>query len=111
MIKIRVEPGEEVLKVLTSGIQARGINEAAIVALIGAVDEFCISNMPKDNALKDIITEYSQPAELSGTGAISGGKVHLHVVLGQEDHSTLSGHLHWAKVNSWFVEAFIVPLE
>lgn len=111
MIKVRVEPGAEVLKALTAEIEARGISEGAIVSLIGAVDGFCISNMPKKDALQDILTEYSQPAELSGTGAISDGKVHIHVVLGQEDHSTLSGHLHWAKVNSWFVEAFIVPLD
>ena len=111
MIKIRVEPGGEVIKTLTAEVQAKGISEAAIVSLIGAVDEFCISNMPKEDAKKDILTEYSQPAELSGTGAISDGKVHIHVVLGQEDHSTLSGHLHWAKVNSWFVEAYLVPLD
>jgi uncharacterized protein len=111
MIKIRVEPGGEVIKTLTAELQAAEISDAAIVSLVGAVDEFCISNMPKEDAKKDILTEYAQPAELSGTGAVSGGKVHIHVVLGQEDHSTLSGHLHWAKVNSWFVEAYIMPLD
>lgn len=111
MIKIRVEPGGEVMKTLTAEVQAKGISDAAIVSLVGAVDEFCISNMPKEDAKQDILTEYTQPGELSGTGAINGGKVHIHVVLGQQDHSTLSGHLHWAKVNTWFVEAYILPLD
>ncbi|MEU8364354.1 PPC domain-containing DNA-binding protein [Nonomuraea sp. NPDC048882] len=111
MIKLKVLPGQEVLAALTAQLAERNIREAAIVSLIGAADEFCISNMAKADAMKDILTEYTEPCELSGTGAVSDGKVHIHVVLGREDNSTLSGHLHWANVKSYFVEAYVMPLD
>ncbi len=65
--------------------------------------------MPKGDALSDILTEYAQPFEMSGTGEVKDGKVHLHVVLGGED-GTVSGHLHWATVDHWFVRAYITPV-
>jgi hypothetical protein len=42
------------------------------------VDSFTISTMPKDDATEDVITDYSLPAEMTGTGEITNGTVHIH---------------------------------
>lgn len=80
------------------------------MSLIGAIDSCGISNMPANDASKDIITEYKQPFEVSGTGEITDGKVHIHVVLGREGDTARAGHLHWAKVETFFVHAYAMPL-
>jgi len=90
-------------------MKQRGITEAAIVSLIGAVEGCCVSVMPKDNPLDDLPTEYDQPFEMSGTGQVKDGKVHIHCVMGG-DGGTVSGHLHWAKVDHWFVDAHVIPV-
>lgn len=95
---------------LTAQLKTHGIQRGAIVSLIGAVDHCCISNMPKNNAKDDILTEYHEPLELSGSGEITDGKPHIHVVLGREGDSTLSGHLHHAKVETWYVHAYVMAL-
>lgn len=111
MFVISVQPGEEVMESVTRQLQARGFNDGAIVSLVGAVDACCISNMPKDDPESDILNEYKQPFELSGTGEIKDGKPHIHCVLGSEDDSALAGHLHWARVENWFVNVYVMPLE
>ncbi|OIP98096.1 hypothetical protein AUK40_02020 [Candidatus Wirthbacteria bacterium CG2_30_54_11] len=64
--------------------------------------------MPADDARKDVLTEYHIPCELSGTGEIRDGKPHIHAVLGRSGDQAISGHLHWAKVKSWYVSVFIL---
>ncbi len=83
---------------------------AAIVSFIGAVDSACISNMPKGDAKDDILTEYSQPMEASGSGEIRDGKPHIHAVFGTEGDVTVSGHLRWAKVETHFVNVYVLPV-
>jgi uncharacterized protein len=106
---VSVGRGEEVIETISREVAERGVTEAAVVSLIGAVEGCCVSIMPKGDALSDILTDYAQPFELSGTGEVKDGKVHLHVVLGGED-GTVSGHLHWARVDHWFVRAYVVPV-
>jgi predicted DNA-binding protein with PD1-like motif len=89
----------------------RGIHNGAVVSLIGAIDSCRISNMPKDNAADNIFSDYKQPFELSGTGEIKDGTLHIHCVLGTDDADrALAGHLHSARVEHWFVNAYIIPL-
>ena len=110
MILLHVKPGEEVMEALTRRAAAHGLTDAAIVSLIGAVDTARISNMPAGDPRSDVITEYPQPCELSGTGEITAGKVHLHVVLGREGDVAVSGHLHDARVETFYVHAYVLPL-
>jgi predicted DNA-binding protein with PD1-like motif len=110
MIVLVVEPGNEVMQTLRRLAAEHGVHDAAIVSLIGAVDACAISNMPASDARSDIITEYAQPCELSGTGEITDGAVHIHVVLGREGDVAVSGHLHWAKVETFFVHAYVMPM-
>lgn len=110
MILLAVKPGEEVIETLTLRASEAGVANGAIVSLIGAVDACTISNMPANDARSDVISEYSQPFELSGTGEIVDGKVHIHVTLGREGDGALSGHLHSATVETFFVHAYTIPL-
>lgn len=110
MILLAVKPGEEVVETLTRRAAEEGISDGAIVSLIGAVDAATISNMSANDAGSDILTEYRQPLELSGTGEIRNGRVHIHVALGREGDVALAGHLHRAEVETFFVHAYTLPL-
>jgi uncharacterized protein len=111
MFVISVKPGEEVMETVTAGVASRGVRNGAIVSLVGAIDSCCISNMPKGDPKDDILTEYEQPFEMSGTGEIKDGKPHIHCVLGRESDTSLAGHLHWARVNTWFVNVYIAEMD
>lgn len=110
MIKIEIQSGEEIIESLTRQLAEKGIKEAAIVSIIGAVDDCAISSMDKNDAKKVITKEYHEPLELTGTGEIENGKPHIHAILGREDFSTLSGHLEWGKIQAWFVHIYVLPL-
>lgn len=110
MIKIKIKPGEEVIQTLTNFLQEKNILEASIVSIIGAVDAVCISTMPKDDAKKDILTEYHEPLEMSGTGEVIEGKPHIHAVLGRGGNQAVFGHMHWANIQNWFVHVYVIPL-
>jgi uncharacterized protein len=110
VFNIRIEKDQEVINYITEYCKAKQITNAAIVSIIGAVDSCCISNMPKNNAKEDILTEYNIPLEIIGSGEIKNGKVHIHCILGQEGDRALAGHLHWANVKTWFISAYIISL-
>jgi uncharacterized protein len=107
---VSVGPGEEVVATIARKTAELGIRSGAIVSLIGAVESAAISTMPRDDATKDVITEYAQPLELLGTGEIKDGAVHIHVTVGSEGNQSFSGHLHHATVTSFFVNAYVMAL-
>ena len=111
MIKIEIKSGEEVIENLSRQIKKAGIKQAAIVSIIGALDSFALSTMPKTDGKKVVVNEFHEPVELTGTGEIENGKPHLHVTVGREDASALMGHLEWGKVKDWFIHVYIMPLE
>jgi len=108
MLLISVQPGQEVIATVEQELKERGVQNGAIVSLVGAIDSCCISNMPKDDPKKDILTEYVQPFEMAGTGEIKDGKPHIHCILGREGDTALAGHLHWAHVQNWFVNVYVL---
>jgi predicted DNA-binding protein with PD1-like motif len=65
VITLEVRHGE-LIEGLTKQAADAGITHGAIVSLIGAVESFTLSTMPADDATKDVVTDYSQPAEMSG---------------------------------------------
>jgi len=111
LLIVSAQPGEEVLGSIGRQLAEQGVRNGAVVSLIGAVDRYCISNMPKSNAKDDILTEYDEPGELSGTGEIVDGVLHLHAVLGTEGDTSRAGHLHWARADTWFVRAYVMPAD
>lgn len=110
MIVLSVKPGEEVMDSLTRQLAEHQIRSGAVASLVGAIDSCGLSNMPAGNAKEDILTEYNQPFELSGTGEIVDGKPHLHCVVSGEGNAAIGGHLHWARVETFFVHAYVLPL-
>lgn len=99
----------EVLEQLRKAAAERGIRNAGI-HLIGGVDAFTISTMPAHDASQDIVTTYDQPGELTGTGEVVDGQVHVHVVCGIEGDMAKAGHLHAATVATFFVRAYVTEV-
>lgn len=108
LLTFRIEPGQELMEVLTSEFQARKLTRGAIVSVIGATEECCISNMPEGDPKKDVLTEYRKPLELSGNGEIRDGKPHIHCTLSGEGNSAIHGHLHFAKVQAWYISVYVL---
>lgn len=100
----------ELISSLTKQIADAGITDAAIVSLIGAADRFTLSTMPRNDARSDVLTDYDEPAEMSGTGEIVAGTVHIHATMAVNGDRGLSGHLHSAHVETWFARAYLIPL-
>jgi predicted DNA-binding protein with PD1-like motif len=98
------------MSTVTEELARRNVKSGAIVSLIGAIDRCVISNMPARDPKSDILTEYCQPFEMSGTGEISDGKPHIHCVLGREGDVSLAGHLHSANVETWFVNVYVAEM-
>ena len=109
MIRIDVTPGREVMATIQAEVRARGITNAAII-LIGAVDLATISTMSAADHSVDQEYSYLEPLELSGTGEVVGGEVHVHVTLGRQDRVAVFGHLHCAMVQNFFVHAYVTPV-
>ncbi|MBI3687073.1 MAG: DUF296 domain-containing protein [Actinobacteria bacterium] len=99
----------DLMTAITQRAGELGITNGAIVSLIGAVDSFTVSTMPAHDASADILTDYDLPAEMSGTGEIVDGLVHVHAVLAVEGDRAISGHLHRAHVGHWFARAYVLP--
>lgn len=110
MFLISVQPGDEVIRKVTTELAQRNVKNGAIVSLIGAIDRCVISNMPAGDPKSDILTEYAQPFEVTGTGEIKDGIPHIHCVLGREGDVSLAGHLHSAHVENWFVNVYVAEL-
>lgn len=108
-ILINIREGE-VVEQLQKAVAERGIQNAGI-HLVGGVDSFTISTMPAHDATQDIVTAYDQPGELTGTGEIVDGQVHVHVVCGIEGDVAKAGHLHAATVETFLVSAYVNVVE
>lgn len=109
MFVVEVRNNQEVIARLEEAIAENGIKNGAIASFFGAFDSCCISNMPIDNAQQDVLVEYDIPLEVSGCGDVVDGKVHIHVTASSVKDQIIAGHLHWARVKTWFVKAYIIP--
>jgi predicted DNA-binding protein with PD1-like motif len=98
----------ELLASITKQAAEAGIANGAIVSLIGAADRFTLSTMPADNAREDVLTDYDVPAEMSGSGEIVNGAVHIHATMAIHGNQAISGHLHRADIGTWFARVYII---
>lgn len=108
MLVIDVQKDEDVIKKVQNVISDRGIKNAAIVSVIGAVKSCTISNMDAKDAGKDISHTYNEHLELSGSGEVTDGSIHIHCVASRMGEQTLAGHLVMAVVGEWFVRVYIM---
>jgi len=102
---------DELLESIARQAKNLGIRNAAIVTLIGAADSFRISTMPADDATTDTITDYDLPAEMTATGEIVDGVVHIHAAMAVNGDRAVAGHLHRAVVRTHFARAYLLPVE
>jgi len=107
VLVVEIREGE-LLDQLRQAARDKGITDAAIVTLIGAVDSFTLSTMPADDATKDVLTDYDMPAEMTATGEIVDGKPHIHAVMAVEGDRAISGHLHRAQIGTHFARAYLL---
>ncbi len=107
MVVIEIRNGE-LIETVAKEAHRLGLDNGAIVSLIGAVDTFTISTMPATDARADVITDYAVPAEMTGTGEITDGTVHIHAVMALEGDRAIAGHLHRAQVGTWFARAYVL---
>jgi predicted DNA-binding protein with PD1-like motif len=108
MIVIEVSDGE-LIGSLQRALGERGVSDGAIVSLIGAVDTFTVSTNAARDATKDVLTDYDLPAEMTGSGEVVNGTVHIHAVMAVEGDRAIAGHLHRAGVGTWFARAYVAP--
>jgi hypothetical protein len=50
-----------------------------------------VSTMPREDPSADVLTEYDSPAEMTATGEIVDGAVHVHAVMGLKATAPLPG--------------------
>ncbi|TCC30679.1 DNA-binding protein [Kribbella speibonae] len=111
MFMIPIPPGEEVVKTIGAALNSAGVENGAVVSLIGMVLDCTISTMEPDDPTNDIPSTHTQALELSGNGEIRNGVVHLHVVLGATDGQAISGHLISATTGNATTNAYVLPLD
>jgi len=105
---IKVAQGE-LLEEIEVAAKDAGITDAAIVSLIGAVDDFTISSMPLNDATRDQPLSYAMPAEMTGSGELVDGKPHIHVVMAVQGNKALAGHLRRAEIRTHSARAYLLP--
>lgn len=108
MVVIEVR-NAELMETVADEAKRLNVANGAVASLIGAVDSFTISTMPKHDATKDVVTDYALPAEITGTGEITNGTVHIHAVMAIEGDQAVAGHLHRAEIGTFFARAYIIP--
>jgi uncharacterized protein len=101
----------ELIRSLTEQAAKQGITDAAIVTLIGAVDDFTVSTTPAEDPTSHNISRYPLPAEMTATGEFIGGKPHIHAVMGVAGDRAIAGHLIKAQLGTSFARAFVIPTE
>ncbi|WP_441247977.1 PCC domain-containing protein [Kitasatospora sp. McL0602] len=107
---IEITAKGDMIEALTAEAEARGISNAAVESVVGAVRLFTLSNMKADNPREPVLTS-GRLAELSGNGEIVGGVPNIHVTCGLDGGTALSGHLAAAEVGGpYFVNVYVIPV-
>lgn len=107
---IRLADKGDMIEALAAEAAARGIKDAAVVSVVGAVRSFTLANMNKDTPRETVLTT-GRYAELSGNGEITDGVPNIHVTCGLDGGQALSGHLDAAEVGGpFFVNAYVIRL-
>lgn len=102
---------DELMESLARQAKELGITNAAIVSLIGGVDSFTVSTMPADDAGKNMVSTYSLPAEMHGSGEIKDGTIHVHATMAVQGDRAVAGHVHSAQIGTWFARAYLIQVD
>jgi len=114
MYFLKVEEGEKIPEAIDSFLSKHNISSAFIVG-IGGFEEAIVAHFNREKSTyKNIDVKRKQPyiievASLIGNSVLHADKyyTHIHVVLGVDEKTTISGHLVEARVNP-FLELMII---
>ena len=101
LIFIRLFPGENVYSNLIEACKKHEVETAVVLSGIGQLKQFQLGYFKqKGNYVPQDFAKPHELLSLSGNISNQGGeyKLHLHVVLGEEDKSVIGGHLIKGKV-------------
>ncbi|MBN2406256.1 MAG: DNA-binding protein [Elusimicrobia bacterium] len=106
----RIEEGEPLIRTLEKKLAEKGIGNAFIVSLVGAMKDFSLVTIRQ--ASQKIPPEhyeafFDRKCEICGSGVIKEGKPHIHVVCGQDGGQALAGHLVEGTV-TYFAEVGVI---
>lgn len=110
MTLIRVEgkdAGADLLPAITKGLAILRITDAPL-HIIGAVDEFDVSNMDLHNPDDDIHVKLACPAEIFCGGEVVGGAVHMHGTFSVSGLAPIHGHVWSAVVRTNHVNVWVL---
>ncbi len=103
MITVKLTDGEIVQRI-GEEMERKGVKRACIIGGIGYVKDVVLGYFNGKDYVKEF---FKGPFELlSANGYFEDGRVHLHVVLGDEKYRALGGHLISAKVAHLFQFSF-----
>jgi predicted DNA-binding protein with PD1-like motif len=98
----------EMIEALTKEVAERGITNAAVVSVVGAVRSFTLANMNAETPRETVHTS-GRYAELSGNGEIVEGVPNVHVTCGLDGGQAMSGHLESAEIGGpFFVNVYVI---
>jgi predicted DNA-binding protein with PD1-like motif len=106
---IRIGERGDLVEQLAAELAARGIANAAVVSIVGAVRSATLQTMVAADPKTPSVTEVRN-AEVAGVGEVVDGVPNLHVTLGVEGGRAFAGHLSAATVGGWaFVNVYVIP--
>ncbi len=109
-VLVKLSDGEDVLANLEAAARKHGIENGSVLWGIGMVKDFEIGFFGPEGYEKRAFTDRCELIAFHGSIAMqSEPKFHLHVAVGQRDHSVVGGHLFRAKaavVNEIRLERF-----
>jgi len=88
---LRLEPGDELKSSLLQYASENHLKAAFILTCVGSVTSASIRYAAQPTA--DSKVELTEKMEICSLVGTLGGSGHLHIVLGREDGSTISGHV------------------
>lgn len=107
---IRIGERGDLVEQLAAELKTRGIENAAVVSIVGAVRFATLQTMVAGDPKTPSVTEVRN-AEMSGVGEIVDGVPNLHVTLGTEGGQAHAGHLNSATVGGWaFVNVYLIRI-
>lgn len=111
LVILKIVERGELIEQLTAQLKARGIENAAVVSIVGAVRTATLATMKADDPKTTVLSEH-RFAEVSGVGEIEDGEPNLHVTLGLEGGQAFSGHLQAAEVGGpFFVAVYVICMD
>ncbi|MFE6054112.1 PCC domain-containing protein [Kitasatospora sp. NPDC056446] len=102
----------DLIESLTRQIKAPWIPDAAIVTVVGIVDDFAVLTTPSDDPGTQRLHEYDKPGGIvSAVGEVRDGQVRLHASFAVDEGRVIGGHVQRATIGRHFARVYLLPTE